>query len=314
MVAPDSPPIASRSISRSPPCTLSAVSTVSAVRPLALTGPAFTLMSRSRSAKRSPPCSLTNSEENAASPSTSRASPVSATRIDGLASFGSLFSISPRNFALPRMSSRSLNSWRSVVRSTLALKPAAGSRRIASSTSFDSQAAKPDGCADRHEQRAGEAEIALAGLQQARRLERRAPGQRCRQRLDLPAVGRRLGLHADVADGGVAGHHRRQVDIDRARDRRLRQIEQCCPHRRDPVLQRQRCRILVRDHGLVEAHLRAGRRHGKARIGIELDIGLAVRRVGIVGRAGLEAEFVEGEPGMIEREAALARAMPAAWP
>ena len=59
--------------------------------------------------------------------------------------FGSSFSISPRNLALPRMSSRSLNSWRSVVRSTLALKPAAGSRRIASSTSLDIQAANPEG-------------------------------------------------------------------------------------------------------------------------------------------------------------------------
>ena len=115
--------------------------------PLAVTGPALTLMSRSRSANRSPPCSLTNSEANAVSPSTSSASPVSATRIDGLASSGSRFSISPWNFALPRMSSRSLNDWRSVVRSTFALKPAAGSRRIASSTSFDTQAAKPDGWA-----------------------------------------------------------------------------------------------------------------------------------------------------------------------
>ena len=304
IVAPASPPIDSRSISRSPPCSRSATSTVSAVRPLAETGPALSLMSRSRSAKRSPPVSLTNSEENAASPSTSSASPVSATRIDGFASFGSSFSISPRNLALPRMSSRSLNSWRSVVRSTLALNPAAGSRRIASSTSLDIQAANPGRLADRDQQRAGEAEIVFAGSEQAGPFERGASRQRRRQRLQLPAVRHRLGLQPDVANGRVAGHDRRQVDVDRAGDRWLRQVEQRCPHRRDAIPQRQPGRLLLGHHRLVEAHLRAGRSDREARVGIELDIGLAVGGVGIVLRPGLEAEFVEREALMVERELA----------
>ena len=217
MVAPASPPIASRSISRSPPCSLSAVSTVSAVRPLALTGPALTLMSRSRSAKRSPPCSLTNSDENAASPSTSSASPVErhAHRRVGV------FRLAVFDLALEfRLAEDELQvAEQLALRGEIDFRLEAGGRQPADR--LVDVLRQPGGetgrLADGDKQRAGEAEIVLAGPEQARRFERRAPGQRCRQRLHLPAVWRRLGLHPDVADRRVAGHHRRQVDVDRAR-------------------------------------------------------------------------------------------------
>ena len=51
----------------------------------------------------------------------------------------------PRNTASPSASSRSVKLCRRSVSSTFALKPAAGRRRIASSTSRDIHAAKPDG-------------------------------------------------------------------------------------------------------------------------------------------------------------------------
>ncbi len=146
-VAPSRPPSDRRSISSVPSRSLSAVSTVSAVRPPAETGPALTSRSRSWSASRLTPASLTKSDAKARAPSTSRAPPASLTSMDGLASGGCRRSISPLNLALPRISSSALKRCRSGVRETSALKPAAGSRRTASSTSLDSQAAKPEGWA-----------------------------------------------------------------------------------------------------------------------------------------------------------------------
>ena len=145
--APASPPTESRSISSTPLRSLSAVSTVSAVRPATATGPTLTWKSRSLSAKRLAPLSETKSEAKAVNPSTSISPPSSRISTEGLESAGSVASTWPLNFALPSTSSRSEKVWRVSVRSTLALKPAAGRRRIASSTSLDSHAAKPDGWA-----------------------------------------------------------------------------------------------------------------------------------------------------------------------
>src|SRR5690606_23801802 len=110
---------------------------------------------------------------------------------------------------------------------------------------------------------------------------------------------------AHVADRRVAGDNRRQIDLDRARYRRLRQVEQRLLQGRQPLGQRQPPGRSIGADRLVETYLRAVNGQGKTRLPTEIHEARAFGGIGIVERSGLEQEFVEGQPFVVERELAL---------
>ena len=89
---------------------------------------------------------------------------------------------------------------------------------------------------------------------------------------------------ADIADGRVASHDRRQGDLDAAGNRGARQRRQGGLDRREAAGERQ-AGALADGLGIVDADLGALRLDLEARLAAEIDQGAAVRRVG-VGRAG----------------------------
>ena len=291
IVAPASPPIDSRSISSSPSRSRSAVSTVSAVSPPTLTGPALTSRSRSRSAKRLAPSSLTNSEAKAASPSTSSASAVELQHggRPGVARLPAVELAAERRGAEDQFEIvEALPLGGQVDLGAESRQPAAaGSRRRHPST------ARP------RSPRAGRPPAAASPRSRTRRRSsacRRPPascGRAASRPSDFtvqpPSAGSADSLH--VADRRVAGHDRRQVDLDAARESSAcGRSTSACSQRREPLGERQAAGLFLGADRLVEAHLRAVRVEREARLGAKIDEARALGRIGIVERAGLEAE------------------------
>ncbi len=155
--------------------------------------------------------------------------------------------------------------------------PAAGSRRIASSTSCDTQAAKPEGWPI-----ASSSEPAKPSSPSVLRWpsasSARASGQCRGERLHRPAVLRRLGRQAHVAYRRVAGHDRREIDLDRARASPAWAGRAALPAARPAARRASGRRLGVSADRLVEAHLRAVHRQREARLRAQIDESPCPRR------------------------------------
>ena len=155
----------------------------------------------------------------------------------------------------------------------------------------------------------GKQKVAVEGQaarrpQLARPLERGAARQGGRKRLHRPAVDRRVGRDADIPDGRVASHDRRQGDLDAAGNRGARQRRQGGLDRGEAAGERQ-AGALADGLGIVDADLGALCLDLEARLAAEIDQGAAVRRVGVGDGTRLEAELLDRQALMVEREAAV---------
>src|SRR5690606_2697128 len=111
------------------------------------------------------------------------------------------------------------------------------------------------------------------------------------ERFDLPAIRRRLGGEAHVANGRIPCHHGGEIDLERTRDRRFRQIKKCFLECRKAICQREAGTVTGADR-LVETNLSAVERQGETWLSTEVYVPATFRMIGIVQRPAFEAKRV----------------------